>query len=306
MRDGKPLASIGMPVYNGEKFIRCALDALLAQDYENFELVISDNASTDSTWDICQEYAARDPRVRLHANERNLGMWANFQTVLDLARGPYFMWAASDDCWHPSFLSTLVDELEGHQEAGAAMSAVEVVDEEGLPVNSIRFTGKDSPNLKSHYRMFWAVVSPAKKKYNLYMCGLFRTELARRAFRVLPHATNIDRIFVGLLSLATRLRYADQPMYTRRVHGASATVANRRRKSSNTKAAGPLSESEEALKLGVVIWRSTIVPWYRKFYIPIGVMGLWVRMIRTRFYQSSLISKIAYYLHQHRRQSNAN
>ena len=306
MKDSKPLVSIGMPVYNGEKFIRRALDALVGQDYENFELIISDNASTDATWEICQEYAARDARLKLHRNEQNQGILANFRAVLYLSSGTYFMWAAVDDSWHPQFISTLVDELENHADAGAAMCAVEVVNEEGSLVDTIRFTGGDDPNRKGYFRMFWGVASPLKKKYNLFICGLMRTRLAQKAFTTLPRVTNGDRIFVGLLSLATRFRYSDRALYTRRVHGTSATVLQQRRKPAGAGEIGPMSEGEEVLKLGEVIRHSKIVPWYRKLYIPVGMLGLSLRLIRMRFYQSSIITKIAYYLHQHKRQSDAN
>ncbi|MCE8424195.1 MAG: glycosyltransferase family 2 protein [Candidatus Methanoperedens sp.] len=109
-----PLVSIGMPVYNGGKTIRQALDSLLAQDFENFELIISDNASTDSTGNICQQYAACDPRVRYYRNETNIGELANFNRLVYLARGKYFMWAADDDLWEPSYVSHMVNALDNN------------------------------------------------------------------------------------------------------------------------------------------------------------------------------------------------
>ncbi|MGE0821932.1 MAG: glycosyltransferase family 2 protein [Candidatus Binatia bacterium] len=93
----QPLVSIGVPVYNGETFLRAGLDALLAQTYPHLEVVIADNASTDHTEEICREYANKDARVRYHRNPRNVGVYANFRHVLALARGDYFMWAAVDD-----------------------------------------------------------------------------------------------------------------------------------------------------------------------------------------------------------------
>jgi len=108
MTDGNPLVSIGMPVYNGAPFLRQALDALLSQDYENFELVICDNASTDATPEICQEYLSRDTRLKYHRNTLNQGALANFLRVLKLSRGEHFMWAAHDDLWETSFISKLL------------------------------------------------------------------------------------------------------------------------------------------------------------------------------------------------------
>src|ERR1700737_2789384 len=92
-----PRVSIGLPVYNGERYLRFAIDSLLEQDYINFELIISDNASTDATQAICQEFADKDPRVRYYRNQTNLGASGNYDRVFELARGDLFKWAAHDD-----------------------------------------------------------------------------------------------------------------------------------------------------------------------------------------------------------------
>ncbi len=114
MTDNKPLVSIGMPVYNGENYVRQALDSLLAQDYENFELVISDNASTDATQRICLDYASKDPRIRYHRNEANLGLYRNFTRAFELSSGEYFMWAAHDDIWEQNFVSRCAEILRSN------------------------------------------------------------------------------------------------------------------------------------------------------------------------------------------------
>lgn len=100
----KPLVSIGLPVYNGEQYIRQTLDSLLAQDYEHFELIISDNASSDSTQEICLEYLARDERIRYYRNDVNMGAAWNYNRVFELSSGEYFMWAAHDDYWDPHYI----------------------------------------------------------------------------------------------------------------------------------------------------------------------------------------------------------
>jgi glycosyltransferase involved in cell wall biosynthesis len=98
------MVSIGMPVYNGERFIRKALDSLLSQTFPDFELIISDNASTDGTERVCRDYAARDHRIRFFRHNMNRGAAANFKFVLDAARYQYFMWAAYDDKWVENYL----------------------------------------------------------------------------------------------------------------------------------------------------------------------------------------------------------
>ncbi len=101
-----------MPVYNGERFVHQAVESILVQDYENFELIISDNASTDSTGNICQRYADRDARIRYVRNETNLGASPNHKRVFEMARGDYFKWAAHDDECLPTFLSRCMSVFE--------------------------------------------------------------------------------------------------------------------------------------------------------------------------------------------------
>ena len=117
-----PKVSIGMPVYNGEQFIRCALDSLLEQSFPDFELIISDNASTDGTEEICREYAARDQRINYVRQPLNLGAYANFKFVLDEAHGEYFMWAACDDIRSADFIELNFKFLSENQEYVASTS----------------------------------------------------------------------------------------------------------------------------------------------------------------------------------------
>ena len=101
---GLPMVSIGMPIYSGERYIREALDSLLAQTFTDFELIISDNASSDRTESICREYAERDARIIYFRQEENIGAAGNFQFVLDRAQSDLFMWAAHDDVWAKNYL----------------------------------------------------------------------------------------------------------------------------------------------------------------------------------------------------------
>ena len=107
-----PLVSIGMPVFNGEKYLEEALNSLLNQSYANFELLISDNSSNDNTQKICQAYTDRDPRIRYVRQSSNIGALANFQYTLDHSMGKYFMWAACDDYWSNNWIEVLLAELK--------------------------------------------------------------------------------------------------------------------------------------------------------------------------------------------------
>ena len=130
-----PQVSIGMPVYNGEPFIREALDSLLAQTFTDFELIISDNASTDGAEAICREYAAKDKRIRYVRQAENRGAAANFQFVLDEAVGEYFMWAAADDVWRPEFIETCANLLKTDASSQMAMTGYKCISRLGPVFN---------------------------------------------------------------------------------------------------------------------------------------------------------------------------
>jgi glycosyltransferase involved in cell wall biosynthesis len=136
---GRPLVSIGMPVYNGERFLRQALESILVQDYENFELIISDNASTDGTGNICQMYAEMDTRIRYVRNESNLGASPNHKRVFEMARGDYFKWAAHDDECLPTFLSRCMSVFEeAPQSVVLVYPQSLIIDEEGRVITQYR------------------------------------------------------------------------------------------------------------------------------------------------------------------------
>jgi glycosyltransferase involved in cell wall biosynthesis len=128
-----PKVSIGLPVYNGEKYLHSALASILQQDYGDFELIISDNASTDTTQEICQEYAAKDSRIRYYRNETNTGASKNYNRVFNLSRGQYFKWASHDDEVYPTLLRRCVEIFESSaSDTVLVFSKAEIIDEAGL------------------------------------------------------------------------------------------------------------------------------------------------------------------------------
>src|SRR4051812_19911500 len=108
----RPRLSIGVPVYNGAKFLAATLNSILAQTFGDFELIICDNGSTDATSQICDEYAARDSRVRVWRSPVNLGPAANYNKCFELARGELFKWAAGDDIIAPTFCERCIEKLD--------------------------------------------------------------------------------------------------------------------------------------------------------------------------------------------------
>jgi glycosyltransferase involved in cell wall biosynthesis len=127
--------SLGLPVYNGERFVGAAIESMLAQTFTDFELIISDNASTDRTQEICEEYAQRDARVRYFRQEINVGAKANFNRVFEYSRGEYFKWVAADDVCGPRYLELTVGILDSDPSIVLAHTASQLINGQGEPVS---------------------------------------------------------------------------------------------------------------------------------------------------------------------------
>jgi len=127
----EPIVGIGLPVFNGERYLAQTIDSILAQTFENFELVICDNASTDRTQEIAEGYALRDARVRYYRNDRNLGAGPNYDLCFYRSRGEYFKWAAHDDLLAPDFIAQCVTLLDRNPDAVMSAVGVTHIDSEG-------------------------------------------------------------------------------------------------------------------------------------------------------------------------------
>lgn len=137
MSNRSPKVSIGLPVYNGENFIGKAVDSILNQTFEDFELIISDNASSDETGAISQAYAAKDQRVRYYRNSENIGAAGNYRRVFELSSGKYFKWAAHDDVCQPTFLSECLKILELKPSVVLAYAQCICINVEGKTVRKV-------------------------------------------------------------------------------------------------------------------------------------------------------------------------
>ena len=108
----KPTVTIGLPVYNGSEWLNDCLLSLINQDYENIEIVIRDDCSTDDTRKICNHFVKKYDFIKFFQNKKNVGGLLNLKTILDEAESDYFVWASQDDLWEPDFISSLVNVLE--------------------------------------------------------------------------------------------------------------------------------------------------------------------------------------------------
>jgi glycosyltransferase involved in cell wall biosynthesis len=150
-----PRLSIGLPVYNSEIYLGQSIEALLGQTYEDFELIISDNASTDATADICRSYANQDSRVRYIRQPRNIGLAPNHNFVFAESRGELFKWAASDDLYARDLLQRCVEALDEHPEVVLAHSFEAAIDESGTVYQALEYPlTTDSTSAPQRFRSF--------------------------------------------------------------------------------------------------------------------------------------------------------
>jgi glycosyltransferase involved in cell wall biosynthesis len=157
-----PRISLALPVYDGEEFIAQAIQSIIDQDFRDFELIITDNASTDRTEDICRAFAIRDERIRFFRNESNLGAAANFNRGFELASGEYFKWCAHDDVISSNFLEECVRALDKNSDAVIAYGRLLGINQEGAMTPYIE---QELPDMKC--------VSPARRFRTLFsMHGL--------------------------------------------------------------------------------------------------------------------------------------
>ncbi len=215
MSVGKPLVSIGMPVYNAERYLRGALDSLLAQDYPNYELIISDNASTDTTEQICRGYADDDPRIRYCRNETNLGGITNHNKLMQMASGKYFMLAAHDDLRAPTCISECVTALEENPEAVFCCTQTVFIDEEGVVVPGYeqghpRF---GTPGLNRRQRVRAFLARPGAW-YGYY--GLMRTSALRNT-HPLQNVMGPDVVFLLEMSILGPIIKLPRPLFYYRI-----------------------------------------------------------------------------------------
>lgn len=208
----QPHVTIGVPVYNGERYLAGALDALLAQDYDRFVVVISDNASTDASPEIGREYARRDERISFVANSTNIGGAANFSKLARAATTPLFKWAAVDDLVAPSFLSRCVQTLEENPDAVVAYPQTVMIDEEGRTLRAskhrLNITDPD-PAARIRQLTLSYVISNAAH-------GVMRTGPLQQTSLIQPKVSS-DITLLAELALRGAIIEIPEPLFFRRV-----------------------------------------------------------------------------------------
>lgn len=203
---------VALPVRNGERYLCHALDSLLAQSFEDFDLLICDNASTDRTPRIAAEYAAADPRVRYRRNPRDVGAADNFNRAFELTSGRYFKWAAHDDVLEPRFLERCVEALDADPGAVLAHPRTRIVDERGEPLDDY------APALATDCEDRAARLAALLEFHKCFQVfGVIRRDALRRTRLIGAHAHG-DGVLLARLALLGRFVEIPEPLFRAREH----------------------------------------------------------------------------------------
>ncbi len=213
--------SIGLPVYNGGPYLEAAVESLLCQTHRDFDLLIADNASTDDTPLVAARLAARDRRVRVVRNERNLGATANFRRVLAEATGPYFKWACADDWCEPDFLEACVRVLDKRPDVALCFGLTTEVDASGHPLG-VRSDNLDL-DIDDVAARFARATARLGTRLNALQ-GVVRLD-ALRSTRGVGDFRGWDEVLVVELALRGRFVELQRPLLHRRLHAAAASAA---------------------------------------------------------------------------------
>lgn len=208
-----PLLSIGLPVYNGARFVRQAIDSMLGQTFGDFELLISDNASTDETEAICREYAARDGRVKYFRNQVNVGATKNFNKVFNLSSGRYFKWIANDDEYDPAYLESCIGVMEKDPGIALCHSKTKRIDVEGNVIGHYGLRiGSDSRDPVERFRELLMVEHACFQIF-----GVMRRNILKRT-NLFGSYSGADRVLIAETSLYGRHHEVPEFLFLRRSH----------------------------------------------------------------------------------------
>jgi glycosyltransferase involved in cell wall biosynthesis len=224
---GAPRLSIGLPVYNGAEYLAESIEALLGQTFEDFELIIVDNASTDQTADICRRYLERDARIRYFRHQRNIGLSPNHNFAFAQSRGEFFCWASSDDLYARDLYERCVAALDQHQDVVLAAGWTAAIDSRRNLTQALDYPlATDSPSAPARFR---SMLFGIEADHGLIRAdddyGVIRSSVLRR---VAPYNSfyHADKTMMMELALHGRFHHERAWLYFRRDHDDRALRAN--------------------------------------------------------------------------------
>ena len=207
-----PLVSIGLPVYNAEEYLESALDSILSQTFDDFELIISDNASTDRTPQIIERFLATDNRIRYYRNAENIGGANNHNRVFRIARGKYFRWAAHDDICSPTLIQECLSVLEARPDAVLCYTHTVEIDAKGHTTGCVEITRGSAATPSARLKQLAYRNHKCEASYGLIRSDVLRTTHLEGSY------TNSDRVLLCELAMHGEFAIVPQPLFFKRYH----------------------------------------------------------------------------------------
>ena len=207
-----PLVTFGFPVFNAVRFVRASIESLRAQTYAHWEIIISDNASTDGSSEICQQYAAQDSRIRYYRHEQNIGAVRNFNSIVPRSRGEFFVWCADHDLRDPTYVTRCVEILVKHPEVVLAHSLTRLIDMDGEPIEVMN-DRIDTRGCRDPLRRYRSVIGQLHNCNIVY--GLIRNS-ALKASGLFCNVWGSDLVFLGDLAIRGEFAQIPIPLFERR------------------------------------------------------------------------------------------
>ena len=271
---GTPTVSVGIPVYNGAKFLASALDSLLSQTFTDIEIIISDNASTDLTPEICRRYASRDGRIRYVRQKHNQGAAWNFCEVYKLSVGRYFKWAAADDICSPTYIERCVDVLDRDPTVVCCHSRTRKIDRDGNPLEHLpdptivmsRFP-KRCMNGSSRYTARRYLDVLLTSGWGARCFGVIRSEALRNSQLILP-TFGSEKVLMAELSLIGRYHDLPETLWYQRVHGDASSLLRTAAARGKFIAGYVIRMSKDQLPPAKAFWSVTLYDTQNGFFIP--------------------------------------
>lgn len=221
MNQHKPKVSIGLPIYNGDDFLEETLDSILAQTFVDFEVIISDNGSTDQTEKICRDYMAKDKRIHYFRNQSNLGAARNYNITFELSSGEYFKWAAHDDLCAPDFFEKCVQILDSQPNVVVCYPRTTLINESGdVQGHYADDLHLSSPEPHKRLQKFFATQGLCHPVF-----GLIRSSVLKNAALIGNYPMS-DRVLLGELALYGEFCELSEYLFLRRIHPQISTHAN--------------------------------------------------------------------------------
>jgi glycosyltransferase involved in cell wall biosynthesis len=213
-----PRVSVGLPVYNGAQYLRAAVDSLLNQEFEDFELIISDNASTDDTEAICRAYAAKDRRIHYRRNATNIGSARNYRQVFELARGEFFKWCSHDDICNTVFVRRCLEVFDSSPPSVILVYPLcDLIDESGQVVGRARGS-VETRQPRPHRRLAHVL---GNFSYAFPIWGLIRTQALRKT-GLTGSVWYWDEVLLAELSLYGEIVEVPEVLSAQRCHKGNA------------------------------------------------------------------------------------